>query len=314
MNGSAPRLDDKGQPVPGAPPRPAYATGSLSLAIPPLSRTLTMTLEPAASALAPGEETSLALTVVDAAGQPVENAELAIVVVDEAILALSGYTLADPLAVFYAARSANTSSTYGRSSIVLANPQELLAQIARRTGGMGGGDDACLADAAAPMATASLEMEQSLSRGVRPWQRRRRPMAAAMPAAAEAAAAAQASTPIAVRTDFNPLALFAPAVRTDADGQATVTYKLPDNLTRYRVMVVAATEQQFGSAETNITARLPLMVRPSAPRFLNFGDHFQLPGRGPEPDRRAADRGRGGPDRQPEAGGRPGPPRHRAGQ
>ncbi len=42
-------------------------------------------------------------------------------------------------------------------------------------------------------------------------------------------------------------------------------------------MVVAATEQQFGSAETNITARLPLMVRPSAPRFLNFGDHIQLP-------------------------------------
>src|SRR5690606_26040510 len=79
-------------------------------------------------------------------------------------------------------------------------------------------------------------------------------------------------TPIEVRTDFNPLAIFAPAVRTDADGHATVEYTLPDNLTRYRVMVVAATEKNFGSADTNITARLPLMVRPSAPRFLNFGD------------------------------------------
>ena len=39
-------------------------------------------------------------------------------------------------------------------------------------------------------------------------------------------------------------------------------------------MVVAATEQQFGTAEANVTARLPLMVRPAAPRFLNFGDRF----------------------------------------
>ncbi|MBK9603343.1 MAG: hypothetical protein IPO36_16110 [Anaerolineales bacterium] len=46
--------------------------------------------------------------------------------------------------------------------------------------------------------------------------------------------------------------------------------QLPDNLTRYRVMVVAVDEggSQFGMGESNLTARLPLMVRPSAPRFL----------------------------------------------
>jgi uncharacterized protein YfaS (alpha-2-macroglobulin family) len=74
------------------------------------------------------------------------------------------------------------------------------------------------------------------------------------------------------------LATFAPAVRTDAGGRATVAVSLPDNLTRYRVMVVAvAGGDKFGSAEANLTARLPLMVRPSAPRFLNFGDRFELP-------------------------------------
>ena len=36
-------------------------------------------------------------------------------------------------------------------------------------------------------------------------------------------------------------------------------------------------ESQFGVGESNLTARLPLMVRPSAPRFLNFGDKFELP-------------------------------------
>jgi uncharacterized protein YfaS (alpha-2-macroglobulin family) len=83
---------------------------------------------------------------------------------------------------------------------------------------------------------------------------------------------------IQVRADFNPLATFAPEVRTDEGGRAQVAVKLPDNLTRYRVMVVAVdNSNQFGSAESNLVARLPLMVRPSAPRFLNFGDNFELP-------------------------------------
>ncbi len=47
------------------------------------------------------------------------------VVVDEAILALSNYQLADPLAAFYTDRSGDLMSVYGRSSIVLANPQAL---------------------------------------------------------------------------------------------------------------------------------------------------------------------------------------------
>ncbi len=86
------------------------------------------------------------------------------------------------------------------------------------------------------------------------------------------------SQPIRVRTDFNPLAVFAPSVRTDANGEARVPVKLPDNLTRYRVMVVAVDQgNQFGTGESNLVARLPLMVRPSAPRFLNFGDRFELP-------------------------------------
>jgi hypothetical protein len=101
-----------------------------------------------------------------------------------------------------------------------------------------------------------------------------------MPPAAEGLAydQSQEAQPIRVRTDFNPLATFAPEVRTDASGRAQVVVTLPDNLTRYRVMVVAVSGgREFGSAEANLVARLPLMVRPSAPRFLNFGDRFELP-------------------------------------
>ncbi|MEZ5342183.1 MAG: alpha-2-macroglobulin family protein [Acidimicrobiales bacterium] len=65
---------------------------------------------------------------------------------------------------------------------------------------------------------------------------------------------------------------------TDASGTVTVDVALPDNLTRYRAMAVAVSgDDHFGKGEAAITARLPLMVRPSAPRFLNFGDQFELP-------------------------------------
>ena len=81
-----------------------------------------------------------------------------------------------------------------------------------------------------------------------------------------------------MRKQFGALAVFAPAVKTDASGRASVAVVVPDNLTRYRVMVAAvAGEKQFGAGESSITARMPLMVRPSPPRFLNFGDRFELP-------------------------------------
>ncbi len=155
VNGASPRLDDKGQPIAGAPDQPAYATGTLQLTIPPLSRALTVEITPDAVKLDPGAETGVRVRVVDAQGAPVEGAELAIVVVDEAVLALTGYQLADPLATFYAARSADASSYYGRSSLILANPDLLGAQ-----NGMGAGDMVFRESAA--YATASPEMADGM--------------------------------------------------------------------------------------------------------------------------------------------------------
>lgn len=269
--GEAARTDANGEPIPDLPPRPAYASGELNLLVPPLSRQLAITATLAATELEPGDETTVDLNVVDANGAPVKDAELAVVVVDEAILALTNYQLADPVATFYQQRYADRSSAYGRSALVLATAEELAkgvvdnmeSESARAAGGAGAPMSTAAVPAAAPEAAMdSAAMEES--------------------ADSDAYAAGEPAQPnqpdITVRTDFNPLALFDPAVRTDAEGHATLPIKLPDNLTRYRVMVVAVADgTQFGSTEANLTARLPLMVRPSAPRFLNFGDRFELP-------------------------------------
>ena len=260
--GSAPRTTDAGEPLPDLPARPAYAQGSLALNVPPYNRTLSVEVAPQEAAVAPGAETAIDVLVTGANGEPVGDAEVALVVVDEAILALTNYQLADPLGVFYRDRGPGFGSYYGRRSIVLANPELLatvevegeMVQATRATTGMV--EEPAMAEAE------EMAMDE----------------AAAAPMDADGAAQNQAAPPIQVRTDFNPLAVFAPEVRTGGDGRATVQVSLPDNLTRYRVMAVAvAGEKEFGQGESNLRARLPLMVRPSAPRFLNFGDRFGLP-------------------------------------
>jgi hypothetical protein len=97
-------------------------------------------------------------------------------------------------------------------------------------------------------------------------------------ASGEADGGGLSSVPIEQRVNFDALALFEPNLTTDVNGQISVPFTLPDSLTRYRVMAVAVGDvDSFGSGESALTARLPLMVRPSAPRFANFGDRFELP-------------------------------------
>jgi uncharacterized protein YfaS (alpha-2-macroglobulin family) len=82
-----------------------------------------------------------------------------------------------------------------------------------------------------------------------------------------------------LRSNFNPLAHFSDAVVVNDQGIAKILVKLPDNLTRYRIWAVAvsAKSSMFGMGESLITASLPLQVRITPPRFLNFNDDAELP-------------------------------------
>ncbi len=272
LAGAAPRNGDDGNPDPKLPKRPAHASGVATLVIPPVDRTLALHVVPSAPKVEPGARTEIDVEVKDALGRPAAGTTLAVVVADEAILALSDYKLADPLALFYAARSEDVRTLSLRTDVLLADPSKLSAPGGLRSGRAATiqADDVMIQGAygGAPGAP-PLPMSAPA------------PMAsaAAPPAlAAREEASPQPTTPISVRQDFNPIAAFVPRVVTDARGHVKVPVKLPDNLTRYRVMAVAVNgDRDFGSGESTITARLPLMVRPSAPRFLNFGDRFELP-------------------------------------
>ncbi len=252
--GASVRTADDGTAMPNAPERTAFASGTLSLSVPPLARTLKLVASPAQPEVTPGSETTLNVTVHDASDQPLAGAEIAVVVADEAVLALSNYSLPDPNDIFYVALQSGVRTVYGRDGLVLSDVSAGADDVA---------EEAMMADGMARSAVTSSPKVARMA------------MAGAPAADAERAGG---GGPIDVRNNFDALAVFAPEVTTDANGKATVSVPLPDNLTRYRVMVVAVDgDDRFGAVEANITARLPLMVRASAPRFLNYADHFELP-------------------------------------
>ncbi len=82
---------------------------------------------------------------------------------------------------------------------------------------------------------------------------------------------------IEVRRKFVDTAFWSPQVMTDAQGRAEVSFKLPDNLTSWRVTARAVSaDTRGGQARANFAVNKPLMVRLDLPRFVTQGDHFRL--------------------------------------
>jgi uncharacterized protein YfaS (alpha-2-macroglobulin family) len=79
-----------------------------------------------------------------------------------------------------------------------------------------------------------------------------------------------------LRSRFKTTVLFAPEVRTDAQGRAHVEIQLPDNLTTYRIMAVAVgADDRMGSAAAKVAVAKPLMALPALPRLARTGDRFE---------------------------------------
>jgi uncharacterized protein YfaS (alpha-2-macroglobulin family) len=76
-----------------------------------------------------------------------------------------------------------------------------------------------------------------------------------------------------LRKDFRVLAFWLGSVATGADGRASVDVKLPESLTTYRIMAVAADRSsRFGSGSAEVRTNKPLTLKPTFPRFLAVGD------------------------------------------
>ncbi|MCY7348670.1 MAG: Ig-like domain-containing protein, partial [Pyrinomonadaceae bacterium] len=265
--GSTARTNDKGEVDTKLSNRPAFATGAINLPISTDSRKLNVSAEPEAKTLEPAGQTKINIAVTDVNGEPVANSEVAVVVVDESVLALTGYQLADPMSIFYTARAAGVTDYHLRKDVLLGNPDDVKAPPPPPV------------PSSPMMMSESVQMSAGAMNAPKSAMKREAKRGDISAEADDDAIRIETEiSEINLRENFNALAVFAPSVETDSNGKAVVPIKLPDNLTRYRIMAVSVdTGKRFGKGESNITAKQPLMVRPSAPRFMNFGDKIELP-------------------------------------
>ncbi len=79
------------------------------------------------------------------------------------------------------------------------------------------------------------------------------------------------------RRTFLDTAYWAPVVVTDENGEATITFQLPDNLTEWRALARAVTTDTLvGQATARVVVSQEIVVRPALPRFLVQGDAITL--------------------------------------
>ncbi len=78
-----------------------------------------------------------------------------------------------------------------------------------------------------------------------------------------------------IRKDFQALVYYNGSVLTDEQGQAQVSFTLPDNLTTWRVMVVATDGNlRFGNGDATFITTRPLITSPVLPQFARQGDRL----------------------------------------
>ncbi len=74
------------------------------------------------------------------------------------------------------------------------------------------------------------------------------------------------------RKDFRATAVFEPVIITDKNGKATVTFKLPDSLTTYRITAFGVKDDLFSLKEEEFTVQNPINIQQVQPRKLRERD------------------------------------------
>ena len=82
---------------------------------------------------------------------------------------------------------------------------------------------------------------------------------------------------IQIRKNFNETAFFFPDLKTDAEGNVSFSFTMPEALTQWKLMTLAHTKDlASGYLEKTVITQKPLMVQPNAPRFMREGDRMEF--------------------------------------
>lgn len=82
---------------------------------------------------------------------------------------------------------------------------------------------------------------------------------------------------IQIRENFAETAFFYPQLRTNEKGEVSISFVLPESLTRWKFMGLAHTRNvDYGRIEATATASKEFMLQPNMPRFVRVGDKANI--------------------------------------
>lgn len=229
--------------------------------LPPVSKLIEVTLEPAKPRVKPREDSTLRVTLRDAAGKPVTGAAV-LTIYDKSLEAITGGSNVGSIHENFWSWKNNYFPGMPEHSIPGASgnltrpkniPMQTLDHFAQTRGGGMLLGRASLSNGVAEMAGAPMAMAADgfAAKSATPQE------------------AAPAASPILIRKDFADLLKWSGTVQTDADGHAEIPLEFPDNLTTWKARVwVLGKDSQVGEGSSEIITSKELLVRLQAPRFL----------------------------------------------
>jgi len=254
-----------------------YKMGILPLDVTPIAQKLTINLTPETELAEPGQEITYQLNVSDATGNPV-SAEFSLDLVDKAVLSLMPRQPEAIVETFYKRRGLGINTASNLSVSVNRMLQEVVEDLELEEQSF-----------FAPTSTEEAQLEGAMSVTSANNQARAKEesiasfdemddmMADTEETALAAPAPAALPEDISVRAEFSDTAFWEPSIVTDEQGQADVTFRLPDNLTTWVMRGVALTAKTIvGEGTSELVSTKPLLIRPVAPRFFVVDDRADL--------------------------------------
>ena len=247
-------------------------TAVRQILLPPVSKLVEVTLEPAKNRVKPRETSALRVTLRDAQGKPVTGTAV-LTIYDKSLEAITGGSNIGKIHEnfwmwknnYYPGQSADSiphspgnllrPKTIGMQSLGRFGDEGLRwGGKAMGGGGFGARSRMMESDEVADYSGGAPMMAMSAS---------------AAPEAKMAGEAAPATNSILVRKDFADLLKWSGAIKTDAEGRAEIPLEFPDNLTTWKARVwVLGKGTQVGEGSAEIITSKELLVRLQAPRFL----------------------------------------------
>ena len=229
--------------------------GITSLVVSARSRFLAVQILPEKAEYRPGDSAHVALHVRDSSGVGV-SAGVTLWLVDDAVLAMSAYRPPTPFRTLFAVRlpswGFHSTRALRRSPATQVERREIdysgrgLLQL--RVAGTGA--------AQAAFSAARLSSEVMAS-----------------PASPAPLEVGEGPPNLTYRATFATTPVFLTSIRTDEHGRADTVVRLPENLTTFRIIALAAARgDRFGGGDTSIVVTKPLLARAAVPRFVRGGD------------------------------------------